>query len=123
MTEESAAFAGHVEGAVDGFLYVAASFAEDLAHFAGHVASEFFFAAEEDFSGAVEDFGAFWRGCEAPCGVGNFGGADGGVDVFGVGEGEFADEVVMVGGIDVLKGFASAGRDPLAGDEVLVDLA
>ena len=50
LAEEAAAFAGHVEGGVDGFLHVAAGFGEDFAHFAGHVVGELLFAAQEDFA-------------------------------------------------------------------------
>src|SRR6266404_1892678 len=42
LTEEAAAFAGHVVGHVDRFLHVAAGFREDLAHFARHVLCEGF---------------------------------------------------------------------------------
>ena len=77
-------------------------------------------AVEEDLAGAVEDFGAFGGGGQAP-GLEGFGcGGNGSVDVLGGGGLELADDVVGTSGIEVEEGLAGAGGDPLAADEVLV---
>ena len=77
-------------------------------------------AVEKDLAGAVEDFGAFGSGGEPPGLEGFGGGGNGSVDVLGGGGLELANDVVVAGGIDVEEGFAGAGGDPLAADEVLV---
>ena len=69
---------------------------------------------------AIEDLGALGRGGETPGLPGFAGGGDGVVDVGGVGGLEFADDVIVVGGIDVLEGLAAVRGDPLAADEILV---
>ena len=119
--EEAAAFAGVVVGGVDGFLHVAASFGEHLAHFAGHVAGVLFFALDQNFGGAENDLGAARSGNQTPLGEGALGGVDGGVHV---GLGRFledADHVAGVGGIAVFESLSGRGFDPLAVDEVLED--
>ena len=118
--EEAAAFAGHVEGSVDGFLDVAAGFGEHFAHLAGHVLGVLLLTLEEDLAGTVEDFGAFGGGSQPPGFEGLSGGGNGSVDVLGGGGLELANDVVVAGGVDIEEGFAGAGGDPLAADEVLV---
>ena len=120
LAEEAAAFAGDIEGFVDGFLHVAASFGEHLAHFAGHVARVLFLALLQQDAGADEDFGALGRGDEAPGGEGFFGGGDGGIHVFRAGGWKGADDVVVVGGVDVEDGFAACGGEPFAADQIVV---
>ncbi len=118
--EEAAAFAGHVEGGVDGFLNVATGFGEHFAHLARHVPGVLLLAIDENLTGAVEDFGAFGGGSQPPGFEGLSGGGNGSVDVLGGGGLELANDVVVAGGIDIEEGFAGAGGDPLAADEVLV---
>ena len=120
--EHAAAFAGHVVGRVDGFLHVAASFFENLAHFAGHVAGVFFLALDQHFGGAIDDFGAAGSGDQAPLVEGVFGGFDGGVHIGLARLLEDADHVARVGGIAVLEGLAGRRFNPFAIDEVLVNL-
>ena len=62
LAEEAAAFAGDVEGLIDGFLHVAAGFGQHFAHFAGHVAGVLLFALLQKDAGADEDLGALGRG-------------------------------------------------------------
>jgi len=116
LTEEAASFACDVVGFVDCFLDVATGFGEDFAHFAGHLTGELFFALGEELSGAEEDFGAFWSGDEAPGGEGLLCGCDGFCDVFGIGGRKFADDVGVVGGVDVQDDFTAAGWQPFAAD-------
>ena len=118
--EEAPALAGHVEGLVDGFLHVAAGFGQHLAHFAGHVARVFFLVLDEDVAGAKEDLGALGRGNEPPGGEGLLCGGDGQGHVFGVGGRKRANDVGVVGGVEVEDGFAARGREPLAADQVVV---
>src|SRR6202035_5203188 len=119
--EEAAAFAGVVVGGVDGFLHVAASFFEHLAHFAGHLAGVLFFASNENFGGAENHFGAARGGHEAPLGEGALGGIDGGVYVGLGGFLEDANHVARVGGVAVFESLSGGRVDPLAVDEVLED--
>ena len=84
LAEETATFAGHVEGLVDGFLHVAAGFGQHLAHFAGHVAGVLLLALLEEDAGAEEDLSALGRGNEAPGGEGLLRGGDGQGNVFSV---------------------------------------
>ena len=120
--EQAAAFAGNVVGGVDGFLRVAASLFENLAHLAGHVAGVFFLALEQHFGGAEDDLGAAWGRHQAPLGEGVAGGFDRGVHVGLSRFLEDADHVAGVGGIAVFESLAGRGFHPLAVDEVLVNL-
>ncbi len=79
----------------------------------------FFLVFDEDVASAKEDLRALGRGDEAPGGEGLLCGGDGVGDVFGVGGREAADDVGVVGGVQVEDGFAAAGGDPLAADEVV----
>jgi hypothetical protein len=118
FAEEAAAFAGDVEGFVDGFLHVAAGFGQHLAHFAGHVAGVLLFALlEENGRRGPGSRRAWARGRDARW-QGFFGGGNGEVDVFGGGSGELADDVGVVGGIEIQEGFAAACREPFAADQV-----
>ena len=92
---------------------------EHLAHFAGHVAGVLFFALDENFGGAENDFGAARSGNQTPFGEGALGGVDGGVHVGFGGFLEDADHVAGVGGIAVFERFSGRGFDPLAVDEIL----
>ena len=118
--EEAAAFAGYVEGFVNGLLHVAAGFSEHLAHFAGHVARVFFLVLDEIVACMEKDLGAFGRGNEAPRGKGFFGGGNGQVHILGVRGGEGADDVGVVCGVEVQGGLAACGREPLAANQILV---
>ena len=120
--EHAAAFAGKVVRGVDGFLGVAASLLENLAHLASHVAGVFFLALEQHLGGAKDDFGAAWRRHQAPLGECAAGGFHRGVHVCFCGFLEDADHVARVGGIAVFKSLAGRGFHPLAVDEVLVNL-
>ena len=118
-SEETTAFAGHVVGGIDGFLHVAAGFFDDLAHFAGHVAGEFFFALEQDFGGAIKQLGAAGSRDQTPLQEGTFGSVDGGVNVCLAGLLEDGYDLAGVGGIAVLKRLTGNGFDPLSVNEVL----
>src|SRR5580658_558987 len=118
--EEAAAFSGDVEGFVDGFLDVAAGFGEDLAHFVRHLARVFLFVLDKDVAGTHENLRTLGRGDETPGGEGFFRGGDGAVDVFCSGGRKLADDVGVVGGVEVKDGLAAGGRQPLAADEVVV---
>ena len=120
IAKEPAAFAGHVKGLVDGFLHVAAGFGQHLAHFAGHVAGVLFLALLQQDAGAQQDLGPLGRGNEAPGGKGLLRRGDGQVHVFGVRGGKRADDVGVVGGIQVQDGLAARGRQPLAADQIVV---
>ena len=119
--EHTAAFASVVVGGVDGLLHVAASFVQHFAHFAGHLAGIVFFAFDENFGGAKNDFGAARRGHESPLREGALGSVDGSVNIrFG----RFlkdADHVARIGGIAIFERLAGRGFDPLAVDEILED--
>jgi len=104
----------------DGFLDVAAGLGHDFSHLAGHVLGVLLLAVEEDLAGAVEDFGAFGAGVSRQVLKASVAAGNGQVDVLGGGGLELANDVVVAGGIDVEEGFAGAGGDPLAADEVLI---
>ena len=57
----SAAFPGGVVGEVDGFLHVAAGFADDLAHFAGHVLRQDSLLLQEQFGDLEQRFPRAWE--------------------------------------------------------------
>ncbi len=120
LAEETAAFAGDVEGLVDGFLHVAAGFGEHLAHFAGHVAGVLLLALLQQDSGADEDLGPLGRGNEAPGGEGLFGGGNGHVHVFSAGGRECAHDVGVVSRVHVEDGFAACGGQPFAANQIVV---
>src|SRR5580698_2105697 len=120
--EHAAAFAGHVVGGVDGLLDVAASFFQHFAHFAGHVTGEFFFAAQQDFGGAIDDLGAARSRHQSPLFEGMFGGLDGGFNIRRTGLLEDADHVTSVGGIAIFESVAGRGFDPFAINEILINL-
>ncbi len=66
---KSTAFARGVVGAVDRLLHVAASFLDDLAHLAGHLASEFVFVCPQYLAEREQDLGPFRCGRTTPaCG-------------------------------------------------------
>jgi hypothetical protein len=121
LAELAAAFASHQVSHVDGFLHVAARFGEHFAHFARHVDREVFFALSENFSGAVENFGAFGRGREAPIFEGALRGVDRLVDVVRTRCREHADELARVRGVAIFNGFAAACGNPFAIDVILKD--
>ena len=60
------------------------------------------------------------RGNQTPGGEGLFGSRYGRGHIFGVRGGECADDVGVVGGVEVQHGFAARSREPLAADEVVV---
>ncbi len=120
LAEETAAFAGDVKRFVDGFLHVAAGFGQHLAHFAGHVAGVLLFALLQQDAGAEQDFGALGCGNEAPGGKGFLCSGHGAVHIFSVGGREGADDVGVVGGVQVEDCFAARGRHPFAADQIVV---
>ena len=120
FAEEAAAFAGDIKRFVDRLLDVAPGFGQHLAHFAGHVVGELLLALAQKLTGAEEDFGALGRGHQAPGGKGFFGGGYRRIHVFRAGGGKFADDVGVVGGVDVLEGFAGCRGDPLAANQIQV---
>ncbi len=71
-------------------------------------------------AGAKEDFGALGRGNEPPGGEGLLGGGYGEGHVLGVRGGKRADDVGVVGGVEVEDGFAACGRQPLAANEIVI---
>jgi hypothetical protein len=81
------------------------------------------FAFGEQCSGAIEDLGALGSGDEAPGGEGFLGGGYGEGHVFGVRGRKDADDVGMIGGVDVLERLAAPGRQPFAADEIVIELA
>src|ERR1051325_1945860 len=118
--EQPPSFAGHEEGHVDGFLHVAARLVEHLPHLPGHLAGDLFLVALEHRADRVEVLRALRRGDEAPALVGAVRGVDRGVQIVGAGVLERADDVVAVGGVDVLERLAARRLDPLSVDVVLV---
>src|SRR5581483_11566839 len=68
------------------------------------------------------DFSALGSGHQAPLLEGALGGVHGGFNIGLAGLGEDADHVAMVGGIAIFKSLSGRGLDPLAVDEVLVNL-
>ena len=71
-------------------------------------------------AGADKDLGSLGSGNEPPGGEGFLCGGHGQGHVLGVGGGERADDVGVVGGVEVEDGFAARGREPLAANQVLV---
>ncbi len=81
-----------------------------------------FFAVEKDLGGGEDHLSAPGGRNQTPLDEGAFGGINGGI---GVGFGGFlkdSDQIAGVGGIDILKGLAGRGFDPLAVDEVAVNV-
>src|SRR5271166_1927420 len=120
--KQPAAFTSGVVTAVDGFLYVAPRLLDDFAHLTGHVACVVFLPCDEELRGFVEHLGTTWGRHETPLLERLTGSLDGMVYVFPGRLLEDADDLTGVGGVEVLKGAASVGFNPLAGDEVLEDL-
>ena len=118
-TEEAPALASHVISSVDGFLHVAASFFEHLAHLAGHVAGVFFLALQQHLGCAEYDFSSARSRDQAPLGESSVRGGNGGVHVGFCGLLENRHDFPCVGRITVFKGFAGRGLHPLSVNEVL----
>jgi len=81
---------------------------------------ELFFAFGEKLAGAEEDFSALGGGDETPGFEGFFGGGYCFVYVFRGRGREDADDVGVVGGIDVFKSLATVGRQPFAADQIAI---
>ena len=121
-TKKAASFTSHVVGGIDGFLYVAASFLQDLSHLASHIAGVLFLAFDEHFGGFVDDFSAAGSRHQAPLGKSPLGGIHSGIHIFLTGLLEDADHVASVRRITVFESFSGRGLDPFAVYEVLKDL-
>ena len=119
LAKEPAAFARHVIRHVDGFLHIAARFVQNLAHFAGHVLGESFFALHQQLRGAKQNLGALGRGHEPPLFVRFRRGVDGRADILPGRGDKHSDELVGARWIAVFVGFSGPRLDPLAVDKVL----
>src|SRR5215469_6099991 len=112
----------HVVGSIDRFLRIASGLLDDLPHLAGHVARVLLFPLTQDFPSPIDDFSANWSRNEPPLGEGAFGSLHGGIHIRLARLLEDADHFPGVGRVAVFEGFAGRGLDPLAVDEVLVNL-
>src|SRR6185437_14308740 len=114
-------FSRHVERCINRFLHVAASFFEDLAHLAGHVARVIFLPLLKELTAAIKNFRAPRGWSQSPALEGFFGGFHGRVHVFLLGARKNSNHVLSIGRIEVFEGLAGAGFDPFARYEVLQD--
>ena len=69
---------------------------------------------------AKENLCALGRGDQAPGGEGLFGSRNGCGHILSVRGGKGADDIGVVGGVEVQHGFAARSGEPLAADEILV---
>ena len=120
FAEQAAAFAGDVEGLIDGLLHIAAGLGQHFAHLPGHVARVFFLFLEQDVARAKQDFGTLGSRNQPPGSKCFFGGGYGQGHVFCVRRGELADDVGVVGRVHVGESLAAAGREPFAADQIAV---
>ncbi len=120
FAEEAAPLAGDVKSLVNGLLHVAPGFGQHFAHLAGHVVGKLLLALAQQLAGAEQDLGAFGRGHQPPGGEGLFCGGYGRGHIGWAGGGKFADDVGVVGRVDIQEGFAAIGGHPLAADQIQV---
>ncbi len=112
-------FAGHQVGDVDPFLDVAAGLRQDLAHLAGHCASEALLLLGHQRPERVQNLAALGRRRASPHRAGRPGGTDGHRHVRRGPLLEPADHVSRIGRVVAGERGAGRGIAPLPGDEVM----
>ena len=121
LAEEAAAFAGHVEGLVDGFLHVAAGFGQHLAHFAGHVAGDTAPCAAADRLPARTRISArLGAGTRRQVAKAFLAAATAWATSSAPEDGKRANDVGVVGRVHVENGFAACGGQPFAADQIVI---